>query len=54
VLTAIYMILFHRPHDAALAVLLAVLVFIAHRENIRRLLNGAEPKVGSSKSAAAS
>jgi len=54
VLTPIYMILFHRPHDAALAVLLAVLVFIAHRENIRRLLNGAEPKVGSSKSAAAS
>ncbi|MBL6852506.1 MAG: glycerol-3-phosphate 1-O-acyltransferase PlsY [Alphaproteobacteria bacterium] len=54
VLTPIYMVLFHRIHEAELAVLLAVLVFIAHRENIRRLLNGTEPKVGGSKSAATS
>jgi glycerol-3-phosphate acyltransferase PlsY len=53
VLTPIYMILFHRIPEAELAVLLAVLVFIAHRENIRRLLNGTEPRVGS-KSAATS
>ena len=53
VLTPIYMILFHRMHETGLAVLLAVLVFIAHRENIRRLLAGTEPKVGG-KSAAAS
>jgi glycerol-3-phosphate acyltransferase PlsY len=52
VLTPIYMVLFHRVHEAVLAVLLAMLVFIAHRENIRRLLNGTEPKVGGSKSAA--
>jgi glycerol-3-phosphate acyltransferase PlsY len=54
VLTPIYMILFHRVHETGLAVILAVLVFIAHRENIRRLLAGTEPKVGGSKSAAAS
>ena len=54
VLTPIYMILFHRVHETELAVLLAVLVFIAHRENIGRLLNGTEPKVGGSKNATAS
>lgn len=51
IVTPIYMILFHRPHDAVLAVLLAVLVFVAHRDNIRRLLRGEEPRVGRSKSA---
>ena len=54
VLTPVYMILFHHLHEAMLAVLLAVLVFVAHRENIHRLLTGTEPKVGGSKSAAAS
>src|SRR5215469_14884646 len=47
VLTPVYMVLFHHIHEAGLAVLLAALVFIAHRENIRRLLNGTEPRVGS-------
>ncbi|MBV9044842.1 MAG: glycerol-3-phosphate 1-O-acyltransferase PlsY [Alphaproteobacteria bacterium] len=51
VATPIYMILFHHEHEVVLAVLLAVLVFVAHRENISRLLNGTEPRVGS-KSAA--
>jgi glycerol-3-phosphate acyltransferase PlsY len=51
VATPIYMVLFGKPHEAVLAALLAVLVFIAHRENIRRLLNGTEPRVGA-KSAA--
>jgi glycerol-3-phosphate acyltransferase PlsY len=46
VATPVYMILFHRPHEAMLAVLLAVLVFIAHQDNIRRLLRGEEPRVG--------
>ncbi len=46
VATPIYMWLLHRPHEAALSVLLAVLVFIAHRDNIRRLLSGEEPRVG--------
>jgi glycerol-3-phosphate acyltransferase PlsY len=49
--TPIYMILFHRAHEALLAVLLAVLVFIAHRDNIRRLLSGEEPRIGRSKTA---
>ncbi|HUO89836.1 MAG TPA: glycerol-3-phosphate 1-O-acyltransferase PlsY [Rhizomicrobium sp.] len=49
--TPVYMILFHREHEAVLAVLLAVLVFIAHRDNIRRLSRGEEPRIGA-KSAA--
>jgi len=48
----VYMWLWSTPHAALLAVLLAVLVFIAHRANIARLLNGTEPRVGA-KSAAA-
>jgi glycerol-3-phosphate acyltransferase PlsY len=48
-LTPLYMALFHRPHETALAVLLAVLVFVAHRDNIRRLLRGEEPRIGKSK-----
>jgi acyl phosphate:glycerol-3-phosphate acyltransferase len=51
VVTPIYMVLFHRPHEAGLAVLLAVLVFVAHTDNIRRLLRGEEPRIGA-KSAA--
>ena len=42
----IYMWIWGARHAAALAVLLAVLVFIAHQANIRRLLNGTEPRVG--------
>ena len=51
VVTPVYMALFHRPHETMLAVLLAVLVFVAHRENVRRLLRGEEPRVGQSKPA---
>jgi glycerol-3-phosphate acyltransferase PlsY len=46
VATPLYMLLFHRGHEAVLAVLLAVLVFVAHRDNIRRLVRGEEPRVG--------
>lgn len=38
------------PH-AALATGLAILGFIRHRANIRRLLNGEEPRIGQKKSA---
>jgi glycerol-3-phosphate acyltransferase PlsY len=51
VVTPIYMVLFHRPHETVLAMVLAVLVLIVHHENIRRLLRGEEPRVGA-KSAA--
>lgn len=49
--TPIYMFLFHRPHETVLAVLLAALVFVAHHQNIRRLLRGEEPRIGQSKTA---
>ena len=42
-------VLSDRPHEALLAVVLAVLVFIVHRENIRRLLRGEEPRIGAEK-----
>jgi glycerol-3-phosphate acyltransferase PlsY len=50
--TPVYMGLFGTPHEAIFAVLLAVLVFIAHRANIRRLLAGQEPRIGAKKSGA--
>ncbi len=37
------------PKHAALAVLLVVLIFIRHHENIRRLIAGTEPKIGQGK-----
>jgi glycerol-3-phosphate acyltransferase PlsY len=36
---------------AALALLLAVAIFFTHRENIKRLLHGNEPRIGSKKAA---
>jgi len=51
VATPVYMALFHRPHEVVLTALLAVLVFVAHQDNIRRLLRGEEPRIGA-KSAA--
>ncbi|HEY2836677.1 MAG TPA: glycerol-3-phosphate 1-O-acyltransferase PlsY [Rhizomicrobium sp.] len=46
-LSPIYFYLFGHPAYAPLAALLAVLIFFMHRENIRRLLNGEEPHIGS-------
>ena len=46
VATPVYMYVLGKPHEAVLAVLLAVLVFVAHSQNIRRLLRGEEPRVG--------
>jgi glycerol-3-phosphate acyltransferase PlsY len=37
------------PPTVVLAALLAVLVFVRHHENIRRLLAGTEPKIGAKK-----
>jgi len=33
-------------YDAAVVAVIAVLVWIRHHENIRRLLRGQEPKIG--------
>jgi len=46
VLTPVVMLLFHQPFYALLCVVLAVLVFIVHRQNIARLIAGREPRIG--------
>ncbi len=46
-LSPLYFFLFGRADYAPLALLLAALIFFMHRENIRRLLNGQEPRIGS-------
>jgi len=54
VLAPIYVLVLHRPHPiAVLAVVMAVLIFIRHEANIRRLLKGEEPKIGGKKKDAA-
>lgn len=45
-LTPLYFWLAGQPQLAQLAVLLAVCIFYTHRENIRRLRQGLEPKIG--------
>ena len=45
-LAPIYMMLFGRPLYAMLALLLAILIFATHRENIRRLFADREPRIG--------
>ena len=45
-LTPIYMILYGAPLQAILALILAIFIFMFHRENIRRLVSGTEPRIG--------
>jgi glycerol-3-phosphate acyltransferase PlsY len=45
-LSSAYFLLFHRESYAALALLLSVLIYYMHRDNIRRLLRGEEPRIG--------
>jgi acyl phosphate:glycerol-3-phosphate acyltransferase len=45
-LTPLAMALFGNPLYAVLELLLALLIFAMHRENIGRLLSGQEPKIG--------
>ena len=52
-LSPFYALALGRPlATVLLAALLAVLIFIRHHENIRRLLNGAEPRIGAKKTEA--
>ncbi len=46
-LSPLYFYLFGRQGYAPLAGLLAILIIFMHRENIRRLLEGEEPRIGS-------
>jgi len=48
-LSAVYFYVLGRPQYALLAALLTVLIFTMHRENIRRLLQGVEPRIGRAK-----
>jgi glycerol-3-phosphate acyltransferase PlsY len=51
-LSPLYALGLQRPLPTVLlAAVLAVLIFIRHHENIRRLLNGTEPRIGANKAA---
>lgn len=53
VLAPIYVFVLDRPYPiAVMALVMAVLIFIRHKENIARLLKGEEPKIGKKKEAA--
>jgi glycerol-3-phosphate acyltransferase PlsY len=45
-LSPVYFFAFGQREYAPLAVMLAALIFFMHRENIRRLLRGEEPRIG--------
>ncbi|HEY3777579.1 MAG TPA: glycerol-3-phosphate 1-O-acyltransferase PlsY [Rhizomicrobium sp.] len=45
-LTPIYMMVYGAPLPALLALVLAIFIFALHRENIRRIARGAEPRIG--------
>jgi len=51
-LSSAYFLLFHRESYAALALPLSFLITYMHRDNIRRLLRGEEPRIGKKSSAA--
>ena len=50
-LAPLYALLMGRPVIAALAAFMAVLIYIRHAANIRRLLKGEEPRIGAKKKA---
>jgi acyl phosphate:glycerol-3-phosphate acyltransferase len=48
-LSPVYMLIFDRWEYAVGAAVLAALIFVTHRDNIRRLLKGEEPRIGGAK-----
>jgi glycerol-3-phosphate acyltransferase PlsY len=52
-LAPLYALAFGRPITALLALFMAVLIYIRHTPNIRRLLRGEEPRIGGGKQNAA-
>ncbi len=47
--TPVYLALFGRMDLVPLAIVLVLLIFLAHRDNIARLMAGAEPRIGAKK-----
>jgi acyl phosphate:glycerol-3-phosphate acyltransferase len=50
-LSSAYFLLFDRENYAALALPLSLLIYYMHRDNIRRLLSGTEPRIGAKSNA---
>ena len=50
-LSSAYFLLFHEQSYAALALVLSALIYFMHRDNIRRLLRGEEPRIGAKSNA---
>jgi glycerol-3-phosphate acyltransferase PlsY len=48
-LAPIYALVLGRPVTAGLAAFMAVLIYLRHKDNIRRLLKGEEPRIGKKK-----
>jgi glycerol-3-phosphate acyltransferase PlsY len=51
-LSSAYFLLLHRESYAVLALLLSAVIYYMHRDNIRRLMRGEEPRIGNKSSAA--
>ena len=50
-LSSAFFLLFHKESYAALALVLSALIYFMHRDNIRRLLRGEEPRIGAKSNA---
>jgi len=48
-LSSLLFVLFHKDAYAVLTLLLSVLIYAMHRDNIHRLLKGEEPRIGATK-----